>query len=173
MMIKTNYKVNFYIDWNDETASTRTLTFRTKSLLEVFDQLYEKTVLDSILDAELYSPSMINEINIVIRKKPEKETGTRNKKVPIKSPDLILKLNSDRDPNVKYDLRFSLKYKGTTLGSLDFVHENLKEVFDQLYTEVVESSIIDPITDKITGAPEMLNDIHITITKKRVKWIKK
>ena len=70
---------------------------------------------------------------------------------------------------VKYDVRFCIEHTGKTMGTLDFITSDLKEVFDQLYEEVVATSIKDPITDEISVAPEMLNKINIAITKKRVK----
>jgi hypothetical protein len=172
-MAKINYIVNFYVEWNDGTTTSSTLKFHIKHLKELFDLLYEMVVLGSISDVELYSPGMINEINMDIIKKLPGRVYLSKKSNPIIDPDIILAFNSAKEANVKYDLRYSLKYKGTAMGSLDFVNENLKEVFDQLYAEVVEPSIMDPITDKIIATPEMLNDIHIAITKKRVKRIKK
>ena len=70
---------------------------------------------------------------------------------------------------VKYDLRFRIHHAGTTSGTLDFITSDLKDVFDQLYEEVVSTSIIDPVTDKISLPPESLSKINMTITKKRVK----
>jgi len=70
---------------------------------------------------------------------------------------------------VKYDVHFCIEHTGTTMGTLDFTTSDLKEVFDQLYEEVVATSFIDPDTDEISVKPEMLNKINMTITKKRVK----
>ncbi|MCK9204534.1 MAG: hypothetical protein M0P58_08905 [Bacteroidales bacterium] len=69
----------------------------------------------------------------------------------------------------KYDLHFRIKNKGTTLGSLDFITVNLKEVFDQLYQEVVTGSCINPLTDGMDDDPAMISAMNITITKKQVK----
>ena len=70
---------------------------------------------------------------------------------------------------VKYDLRFRIQHTVTTSGTLDFITSDIKDVFDQLYDEVVATSFIDPETDEISVKPEMLNKINMTITKKRVK----
>jgi len=173
-MAGINYLVTSYIEWNDGTSTIAILKFRTKKLKKVFDKLYEKVVSGSISEEELHAPLMINEINMDIKKKiPGQRVYSSKKSNPIIDPDLIHILNSAKEADVKYDLRFSLEYKGTAMGSLDFINENLKELFDQLYAEVVEMSIVDHLTGQIIATPEMLNDIHITITKKRVKWPKK
>jgi len=70
-----------------------------------------------------------------------------------------------------YDLRYRIEWKkgGTTLGSLDYPTDDIKEVFDTLYQEVVVESMLDPITDEINDSPENIRTIRITIRKKRVK----
>jgi hypothetical protein len=70
---------------------------------------------------------------------------------------------------VKYDLRFRIQNGGTAMGSLDFITSDLKEVFDQLYNEVVIESGIIPEDDETGQSAGRVNNIHITITKKRVK----
>ena len=74
------YIVTFYIEWNDGTATSRTLKFHVKQLRELFDQLYQKVVTGSIVDSQLYNPEMINEITIDIMKKP-------NGRLKSKTPD--------------------------------------------------------------------------------------
>ena len=71
----------------------------------------------------------------------------------------------------KYDLRFSLDWEngGTLTGDMDFNEDNLKNVFSQLYTEVVEGSLIDHAPGDIPEKPEIINEIRIRIAKKRVK----
>jgi len=71
----------------------------------------------------------------------------------------------------KYDLRFSLDWEngGTLNGDMDFIEDDLKEVFSQLYTEVVEGSLIDHAPGDIPEKPEIINEISIRIVKKRVK----
>lgn len=72
-MAATKYLVKYYIDWNDGTASEGILRFRIKNLRKIFDQLYEKIVIGSITDEEMYEPGMINEISItIIKNHPEK-----------------------------------------------------------------------------------------------------
>ena len=70
-----------------------------------------------------------------------------------------------------YDLRFRVEWKkgGTTLGNLDYPTDDIKEVFDPLYQEVVVTSMLDPITDEINDTPENIQAIRITIRKKREK----
>jgi len=49
---------------------------------------------------------------------------------------------------VKYDVGFCIQQTGTTMGTLDFITSEIKEVLDQLYEDVVEKSIIDHIRMK-------------------------
>jgi len=67
------YTVEFYIEWNDGTFSPGKFTLPiancqlpTEYFRPLFDQLYKKIVTGSINDPELYSPEMINEIDIKI-----------------------------------------------------------------------------------------------------------
>ena len=78
-MAGIEYIVTFYIEWNDGNATSRTLQLRPNHLIELFDQLYEKVVIGSIADAELYDTGMINEITIDIMKKPN---GRLKNKLP-------------------------------------------------------------------------------------------
>lgn len=49
---------------------------------------------------------------------------------------------------MKYDVGFCIQQTGTTMGTLDFITSEIKEVLDQLYEDVVEKSIIDHIRMK-------------------------
>jgi len=74
------YTVEFYIEWNDGSASSGKFKLPTAHCLlptascplptdyfrPLFDQLYKKIITGSINDPELYSPEMINEIDIKI-----------------------------------------------------------------------------------------------------------
>lgn len=71
----------------------------------------------------------------------------------------------------KYDLHFSIDWEvgGTLTGDMDFNEEELKNVFSQLYTEVVEGSLDAHAKGEIPEKPEIINEIRINISKKRVK----
>jgi len=66
---------------------------------------------------------------------------------------------------IQYDFRFRIEWKngGTSIGSWDYFTEDLKEIFDDLYKEVLIESLKDPVEDEITEPPENISRIHITI----------
>ena len=72
-----------------------------------------------------------------------------------------------------YDLRFCIDWtKGGKLRcSDDSRSENLKDIFSQLYTTVVEESLDAHALGKIPEKPEIIKEIRIKISKKRVKAI--
>lgn len=71
----------------------------------------------------------------------------------------------------KYDLYYSIDLKNgrTLFATMDFTRDSLKEVFSLLYTEVVESTLEDMTREERPEKPEVINEVRITITKKRVK----
>ena len=70
---------------------------------------------------------------------------------------------------IKYDLHYSTRYQGHNLGSLDIITDDLKDVFDQLYKEVVIGSAAGSAGEDDSGSLENMNNINITITKRCVK----
>ncbi len=71
----------------------------------------------------------------------------------------------------KYDLHFSIDWEagGTLTGDTDFNEQELKNVFSQLYSEVVEGSLDDHVIGNIPEKPDIIHEIRINISKKRVK----
>ena len=83
-MKRKKYTIDYYIEWNDGTTSsgkfklpieatrrsrnsgTAHCQLPTEYFQGLFDQLYEKIFMGSISDPELYSPEMINGIEIKI-----------------------------------------------------------------------------------------------------------
>ena len=68
---------------------------------------------------------------------------------------------------IHYDFHFRIEWKngGTSMGSWDYFTEDLKEIFDDLYKEVLIESLKDPIEDEITEPPENIKWIRINIRK--------
>ncbi|GEM_PF-1121412 len=72
-----------------------------------------------------------------------------------------------------YDLKFCIDWtKGGKLRcSDDGRSDNLKDIFSQLYTTVVEESLDAHALGKIPEKPEIIKEIRINISKRRVKAI--
>ncbi len=68
----TKYLVKYFIYFNDGTISQGKLVFPRKNLKKIFDQFYDKIIIDNITDEELYNSAMINEIEIRITKSSNK-----------------------------------------------------------------------------------------------------
>ena len=68
---------------------------------------------------------------------------------------------------MQYDFRFQIVWKngGTSMGSWDYFTEDLKEIFDDLYKEVLIESLKDPVEDEITEPPENIKVVQINIRK--------